>query len=276
MRLHQGDYDDGRRAGGRARRARAALRRGGRARGSTSSTWTARARAASGPELVRAVAEAAAPALLQASGGIRSLDDAAALLAAGADRVDRRHGRVPAIRRRGRGARRAARRRARRPRRPGPDGRLDRGRRALARRRGRALPRGRRDARPLHGDRPRRHARRARPRARAPRGGLGPARDRGRAACARRPTSPRSPRRAPRPRSSGRALLAATIRAAHAGTPRSRARARSASRCRYGGRLEPRASVALRMFPVSMSTFGTSERLSPPRSERTSSPSRPE
>src|SRR5207248_9888884 len=39
------------------------------------------------PELVRAVAEAAAPARLQASGGIRSLADAAALLDAGADRV---------------------------------------------------------------------------------------------------------------------------------------------------------------------------------------------
>ena len=39
------------------------------------------------PELIRAVAEAAAPARLQASGGIRSLADAAALLEAGADRV---------------------------------------------------------------------------------------------------------------------------------------------------------------------------------------------
>ena len=36
---------------------------------------------------MRAVAQAAAPALLQASGGIRSHADAAALLAAGADRV---------------------------------------------------------------------------------------------------------------------------------------------------------------------------------------------
>ena len=39
------------------------------------------------PELVRLVAETVAPALLQASGGIRSLDDARALLEAGADRV---------------------------------------------------------------------------------------------------------------------------------------------------------------------------------------------
>jgi len=39
------------------------------------------------PELVAAVARAAAPARLQASGGIRSIADARALLAAGADRV---------------------------------------------------------------------------------------------------------------------------------------------------------------------------------------------
>jgi phosphoribosylformimino-5-aminoimidazole carboxamide ribotide isomerase len=39
------------------------------------------------PELVRLVAEACAPAVLQASGGIRSLEDAQALLDAGADRV---------------------------------------------------------------------------------------------------------------------------------------------------------------------------------------------
>jgi phosphoribosylformimino-5-aminoimidazole carboxamide ribotide isomerase len=39
------------------------------------------------PELVARVAAAVAPARLQASGGIRSLDDARALLAAGADRV---------------------------------------------------------------------------------------------------------------------------------------------------------------------------------------------
>jgi phosphoribosylformimino-5-aminoimidazole carboxamide ribotide isomerase len=39
------------------------------------------------PELVRAVAAAVSPARLQASGGIRSVEDARALLAAGADRV---------------------------------------------------------------------------------------------------------------------------------------------------------------------------------------------
>ncbi len=39
------------------------------------------------PELVRAVADAVAPVPLQASGGIRSLDDARALLDVGADRV---------------------------------------------------------------------------------------------------------------------------------------------------------------------------------------------
>ncbi len=39
------------------------------------------------PELVRTVAEAVSPALLQASGGVRSLEDAHALLEAGADRI---------------------------------------------------------------------------------------------------------------------------------------------------------------------------------------------
>src|SRR5438445_11029903 len=39
------------------------------------------------PELVRAVADAVAPALLQASGGIRTVADAYSLLAAGAERV---------------------------------------------------------------------------------------------------------------------------------------------------------------------------------------------
>jgi phosphoribosylformimino-5-aminoimidazole carboxamide ribotide isomerase len=39
------------------------------------------------PELVRLVADAVAPAKLQASGGIRSLEDAEALLTAGADRI---------------------------------------------------------------------------------------------------------------------------------------------------------------------------------------------
>ena len=39
------------------------------------------------PELVRRVAESCAPVALQASGGIRSLEDAQALLEAGADRV---------------------------------------------------------------------------------------------------------------------------------------------------------------------------------------------
>ncbi|HEY3922809.1 MAG TPA: 1-(5-phosphoribosyl)-5-[(5-phosphoribosylamino)methylideneamino] imidazole-4-carboxamide isomerase [Gaiellaceae bacterium] len=39
------------------------------------------------PDLVRSVVETVAPALVQASGGIRSLDDARALLEAGAERV---------------------------------------------------------------------------------------------------------------------------------------------------------------------------------------------
>ena len=87
VRLHQGDYDDVVEQGRQSDCARAALEllrapsalhlvdldgaRSGRAR----------------PELVRAVALAAAPALLQASGGIRTLADARALLEAGADRV---------------------------------------------------------------------------------------------------------------------------------------------------------------------------------------------
>src|SRR5207253_1732538 len=51
------------------------------------------------PELVREVAAAVSPAVLQASGGIRSLDDARALLEAGA-------GRAATARAGGRGARR--------------------------------------------------------------------------------------------------------------------------------------------------------------------------
>jgi phosphoribosylformimino-5-aminoimidazole carboxamide ribotide isomerase len=86
VRLHQGDYDAvveraGEPAGLARRFAEAGARRvhlvdldgarSGRVR----------------PGLVRLVAEAAAPAALQASGGIRSIDDARALLGAGADRV---------------------------------------------------------------------------------------------------------------------------------------------------------------------------------------------
>ena len=48
-----------------------------------------------------------------------------------------------------------------------------------------------------------------------------------------------------------------------------------AIRWRNAGLERSLASVALRMLPVSMKTFGTSERFSPPRSERTSSPAPP-
>lgn len=86
VRLHQGAYDQiveqagdpielaGRFAAAGARRVHLVDLDGARA---------GRAR----PELVRRVAEAIAPVLLQASGGIRSLDDAHALLEAGAERV---------------------------------------------------------------------------------------------------------------------------------------------------------------------------------------------
>jgi len=86
VRLHQGDYDDVvERAGEPVALARRFAEAGARRIHlvDLDGARTGRVR----PELVRAVAEAAAPALLQASGGIRSRDDAAALLAAGADRV---------------------------------------------------------------------------------------------------------------------------------------------------------------------------------------------
>ena len=86
VRLHQGSYDEiVERADDPAALARRFAAAGAR--------WVhlvdldgARSGAAR-PELVRAVAAAAAPALLQASGGIRSLEGARALLEAGASRV---------------------------------------------------------------------------------------------------------------------------------------------------------------------------------------------
>ena len=53
-----------------------------------------------------------------------------------------------------------------------------------------------------------------------------------------------------------------------------RGRPRSTARCARGsdGVSSSRASARFRMFPVSTNTLGTSERLSPPRSERTDSP----
>ena len=102
MRLHRGDYDEVVERAGDPIELAATLRRGRRARGSISSISTAPAPAAPRPELVRRVAAAVAPARLQASGGIRSLDDARGAARRGR-RPDRaRHRRVPRSRARGR------------------------------------------------------------------------------------------------------------------------------------------------------------------------------
>ncbi len=86
VRLHQGDYDAVvERAGEPVALARRFAEAGARRVHLVDLDGARSGRVR--PELVRLVAEAAAPALLQASGGIRSTDDAAALLAAGADRV---------------------------------------------------------------------------------------------------------------------------------------------------------------------------------------------
>src|SRR5262245_34039708 len=86
VRLHQGDYDEVvERAGEPVALARRFAAAGARRIHLVDLDGARSGRVR--PELVRAVAEAAAPARLQASGGIRSQDDAAALLAAGADRV---------------------------------------------------------------------------------------------------------------------------------------------------------------------------------------------
>jgi phosphoribosylformimino-5-aminoimidazole carboxamide ribotide isomerase len=86
VRLHQGDYDDVvERAGEPAALARRFVEAGARRVHLVDLDGARSGRVR--PELVRAVADAAAPARLQASGGIRSHEDAAALLAAGADRV---------------------------------------------------------------------------------------------------------------------------------------------------------------------------------------------
>jgi len=86
VRLHKGDYDEiVERAGDPVALARSFAEAGARRvhlvdlDGARSGTVR--------PEIVRAVAGAVVPAYLQASGGIRSLDDALALLEAGADRV---------------------------------------------------------------------------------------------------------------------------------------------------------------------------------------------
>jgi phosphoribosylformimino-5-aminoimidazole carboxamide ribotide isomerase len=86
VRLHQGAYDDiVERAGDPIELARA-FATAGASRIHLVDLDGARAGRVR-PELVRDVAAAVAPAPLQASGGIRSLDDALSLLAAGADRV---------------------------------------------------------------------------------------------------------------------------------------------------------------------------------------------
>jgi phosphoribosylformimino-5-aminoimidazole carboxamide ribotide isomerase len=86
VRLHRGDYDAVvERAGEPVALARRFAEAGARRVHLVDLDGARSGR--SRPELVRLVAEAAAPAALQASGGIRSLDDAQALLDAGADRV---------------------------------------------------------------------------------------------------------------------------------------------------------------------------------------------
>jgi len=86
VRLHQGAYDDVvERAGDPVALARAFAEAGARRIHLVDLDGARSGRVR--PELVGEVAAAVAPAALQASGGIRSLDDARALLAAGAGRV---------------------------------------------------------------------------------------------------------------------------------------------------------------------------------------------
>src|SRR5262245_878528 len=86
VRLHRGDYDEVvERAGEPAALARRFAEAGARRVHLVDLDGARSGRVR--PELVRAVAAAASPARLQASGGIRTHEDADALLAAGADRV---------------------------------------------------------------------------------------------------------------------------------------------------------------------------------------------
>jgi phosphoribosylformimino-5-aminoimidazole carboxamide ribotide isomerase len=86
VRLHQGAYDDVvERAGDPVELARAFAEAGARRIHLVDLDGARAGRVR--PELVGDVVEAVSPAPLQASGGIRSLDDALSLLAAGADRV---------------------------------------------------------------------------------------------------------------------------------------------------------------------------------------------
>src|SRR3954452_23716309 len=86
VRLHQGEYDAVvERAGDPVDLARAFAEAGARRVHLVDLDGAKAGRVR--PELVASVAAATAPALVQASGGIRSLEDAHALLDAGADRV---------------------------------------------------------------------------------------------------------------------------------------------------------------------------------------------
>ena len=86
VRLHRGDYDSVIAKAGDPALLAASFAEAGATRVHLVDLDGARAGRVR-PELVRLVAAAAAPALLQASGGIRSVADAEALIAAGADRV---------------------------------------------------------------------------------------------------------------------------------------------------------------------------------------------
>lgn len=86
VRLHRGDYDSVVTRAGNPAELAASFVQAGATRVHLVDLDGARSGRVR-PELVRLVATAAAPARLQASGGIRSLADAEALIAAGADRV---------------------------------------------------------------------------------------------------------------------------------------------------------------------------------------------
>jgi phosphoribosylformimino-5-aminoimidazole carboxamide ribotide isomerase len=86
VRLHRGEYDHVVERAGDPVELAAAFAAAGAARVHLVDLDGARS-GRPRPDLVRTVAAAVTPALLQASGGIRSLDDALALLDAGADRI---------------------------------------------------------------------------------------------------------------------------------------------------------------------------------------------
>src|SRR4051794_28101362 len=86
VRLHRGDYDDVVERAGDPVQLATVFAEAGATRIHLVDLDGARS-GRPRPELVRKVADAVAPALLQASGGIRSVEDAHALLAAGADRI---------------------------------------------------------------------------------------------------------------------------------------------------------------------------------------------